>query len=54
MKKSRKMLLDTQLSIQEIAVRSGFFDAAHFSHVFKEWYGLSPLEYRKAKHPTKI
>ncbi len=54
MKKSRKMLLGTQLSIQEIAVRSGFFDAAHFSHVFKEWYGLSPLEYRKAKHPTKI
>lgn len=52
-KKSSEMLLDTRLSIQEIAVRSGFFDTAHFSHVFKEYYGLSPLEYRKAKNSTK-
>ncbi len=47
LEKSCEMLLDSRISIQEIAVRTGFFDAAHFSRVFKEWYGLSPAEYRK-------
>jgi YesN/AraC family two-component response regulator len=42
------ILLDgTRLSIQEIGERTGFFDTSHFSRVFKEWYGMSPLEYRK-------
>ncbi len=45
--KACALLRDTSLSIQETADRTGFFDTAHFSRVFKEKMGVSPLEYRK-------
>lgn len=35
------------LSITEIAMRHGFADASHFSHAFKDEYGMSPREYRR-------
>lgn len=44
---SCRLLRTTKLQINEIAERTGFFDAAHFSRVFKERYEMSPLEYRK-------
>lgn len=42
-------LIDSQpnLSISEVATRCGFFDQAHFSHAFKEAYGLSPTQWAK-------
>ena len=36
------------LSISEICFRWGFNGSAHFSRAFKERYGVSPREYRKA------
>lgn len=33
-------------SIKEIAFQSGFSDAAHFSRMFRQQYGVSPREYR--------
>jgi acetamidase/formamidase/AraC-like DNA-binding protein len=33
-------------SVSEIAYRCGFNDAAHFSHAFRERFGLSPREFR--------
>jgi AraC-like DNA-binding protein len=33
-------------TITEIALSHGFNDAAHFSRLFRETYGLSPAEYR--------
>ena len=45
--KSCALLRDTSLSVQETAERTGFFDTAHFSRVFKEKMGISPMEYRK-------
>ena len=39
----------TSMSIGEVAEKAGFFDAAHFSRVFKEKYGCTPIDYRKAK-----
>ncbi len=47
--KSCPMLKDTSMSIGEVAEKAGFFDAAHFSRVFKEKYGCTPIDYRKAK-----
>ena len=47
--KSCGLLRDSSLSIQETAERTGFFDAAHFSRVFKEKMGMSPMEYRKKR-----
>lgn len=47
LEKSKRMLLNNQMTIKEIADRTGFFDAAHFSRAFKERYGSSPMEYRR-------
>ncbi len=35
------------LSISEICFRWGFNGSAHFSHAFKDRYGVSPRDYRK-------
>ncbi len=40
-------------SIQEVAEMTGFFDTAHFSRVFKEKMGVSPMEYRKKNFRAK-
>lgn len=37
-----------QLSISDICFRWGFNDAAHFSRAFRDQYGVSPREYRRA------
>lgn len=47
LKKACLFLKNTGLQINEIAEQTGFFDAAHFSRVFKEHYSISPAEYRK-------
>jgi len=42
------MLLNyTSKSVNEIAFESGFENNTHFSRVFKEKYGKSPLHFRK-------
>jgi AraC-like DNA-binding protein len=40
--------LCARLSISEICFRWGFNDSAHFSRAFRNQYGLSPREYRRA------
>ncbi|WNC95522.1 acetamidase/formamidase family protein (plasmid) [Paraburkholderia sp. FT54] len=35
------------LSISDICFRWGFNDAAHFSHAFRDRYGMSPRQYRR-------
>jgi AraC-like DNA-binding protein len=50
LEESRRELGDPQLDalgIGEIALRSGFFDFAHFSRRFRVAYGMSPREYRR-------
>jgi AraC-like DNA-binding protein len=39
-------------TISTIGAHWGFLDAAHFSRVFKETYGLSPREYRLSRDLT--
>ena len=48
-----ELLLDTSnCTVSEIAYASGFENLTHFSRIFKEKYGLSPLQYRrKANDP---
>jgi AraC family transcriptional regulator, exoenzyme S synthesis regulatory protein ExsA len=45
--KARKLLLQTGNSISDVAFDSGFENTAHFSRLFKQKTGSSPLEYRK-------
>ena len=42
-----KMLVETDIPIQEICVKSGFTDAGYFSTVFRKYENISPVEYRR-------
>lgn len=44
---AKKMLLETNASITEIAFRCGFSDAPYFSKTFRANTGIPPMEYRK-------
>lgn len=45
--KSKLLLADPHMSIQDIATTLGYRDIAHFSRQFKRWSGISPSHYRK-------
>lgn len=45
-RRAQELLLNSALSIGEIAELLNFFDAYHFSHKFKKAVGISPREYR--------
>ena len=45
--RATSMLFETDLSISEIADRTGFSNGTVFSKIFKKHTGSSPLEYRK-------
>ena len=47
LKHAKMLLKTTNQSITEIALNSGFENVSHFSRIFKEKFGLSPLQYRK-------
>lgn len=44
---SSRLLVETKLTIKEIAERLNFADAFYFSKKFRQLSGLSPVEYRK-------
>lgn len=46
-KKACELLLETRLSVTEIAYKIGFNDSNYFGDVFKKSRGISPLKYRK-------
>lgn len=43
-----KSLLKNSSDIVDIALKSGFYDQAHFTKEFKKAYGVTPLQYHKA------
>lgn len=45
---AENMLLNTALSIGDIAYETGFYDAAHLSKVFTSEKGISPSAFRKS------
>ncbi len=46
---ARRLLLQGQDSIASIAVASGFVSSTHFSHCFKDYFGLSPSQARQQR-----
>lgn len=44
--KAKELLLDTDLSVTEISIETGFFDCSHFIKHFKNLVGTTPLNYR--------
>lgn len=49
MEKAAELLVQTDLSISEISCQVGYESQSKFSMVFKEYYKLSPAEYRKSR-----
>lgn len=47
--KAKELLLNTDLSIEEIARETGFSSSAYFTKNFKKIKGATPLKFRKAK-----
>ncbi len=45
---AKKLLTDTGYSIAEIANRTGFYDSAHFTKIFKAQTGVSPMNFRNS------
>ncbi len=46
------LLRDTEIPIQEVAFRVGYFDAGYFSRSFKLYCGIAPSEYHKSFYST--
>lgn len=46
LEKSRELLAISDLSISDVAYDCGFKSLSHFSKKFKEFYGISPSEFR--------
>ncbi|NOU91669.1 helix-turn-helix domain-containing protein [Paenibacillus sp. LMG 31456] len=47
MNQAKLMLLDQQLKIYQVANLVGYENSEHFSKLFKEYFGVTPKEYRR-------
>ncbi|MEZ6191444.1 MAG: substrate-binding domain-containing protein [Phycisphaerales bacterium] len=47
LERARQLLVETDLSIEVVAKRSGFTSPEYFTSVFRPEYGQTPLQYRK-------
>lgn len=45
-----RLLHDKGLSVDSVAGKVGFASRSHFSHIFHDQYGCSPMDYRKQPH----
>ena len=45
--------LHSEMSIEEIAAKAGFFDISHLNHSFRHHLNLTPTEYRKQITPPR-
>ena len=48
-----QLLVTSDLSLGEIASRSGISDYSNFSRIFKKHMGVPPQDYKKLKKPAK-
>lgn len=46
MKQARKLLVQTQMPIKDIAMECGFYEISGFNRRFKAYTGMTPLQYR--------
>jgi AraC-like DNA-binding protein len=44
----------SNMAVEEVAAKWGFFDSSHFCHAFKKIYQCSPLEFRRRQESMKI
>jgi AraC family transcriptional regulator len=46
---AQELLADSNLSLAQISVRSGFSDQSHFSRRFRLLFGVTPSQFRRSK-----
>ena len=51
MEEAKRLLTETERSIDEIASCTGYSDRTAFHHVFSRYAGISPLEFRRKEKP---
>lgn len=49
---AKLLLLESDLTMSQISEMCGFCDASYFSYNFKQRFGQTPMEYRRAKDRT--
>jgi transcriptional regulator GlxA family with amidase domain len=54
LQRARQMVLQTGLSMMEIAVATGFASAAHFAKAYREKFGQAPSDHRAAARKAKV
>ena len=50
MEKAENLILESELSIKDIALTCGFSDTAYFTNCFKKLYKMTPSEMRESKN----
>jgi two-component system response regulator YesN len=53
LKQAKRLLIETDHSVQEIADKVGYTDPNYFSRVFKDLVGISPRAYRQKERKSK-
>jgi AraC family transcriptional regulator len=53
LEKALSMLRETNISLVEAALQTGFFDQSHFTRTFKRHYGVTPRAYQRVLHSKK-
>ena len=51
--KARQLLLQTSMSIVDVAFASGFVSAPHFSKCYRDFYGIPPKDERRQRRATE-
>ena len=46
-KKSKELLMGTEMSVTEVAYAAGFSDSSYFIQCFRKYEGITPGEYGK-------
>ncbi|MCI0350051.1 MAG: AraC family transcriptional regulator [Acidobacteriales bacterium] len=49
---ARRCLIETDWSLTEVALESGFVDQSHFCNAFRHCFGVTPREYRIGRLPA--
>jgi AraC-like DNA-binding protein len=50
--RASRMLRETDFQVAQVALDCGFNTPAHFNRVFKERFGITPTDFRKAEPPV--
>ncbi len=51
---ARRLLVETEQPLCEVALTCGFADQAHLSRTFRRFVGQSPNEWRRARRPAPV